>query len=79
MGCVSFSHLNCGPELMSYFRREAVLGPWYLLCCYCLTKKRGASALSIYVSVIQARKSYTDINSIKGVKVAEILSSASSA
>lgn len=42
-------------------------------------KKREASALSIHVSVIQARKSYTGINGIKGVKAAEILSRVSSA
>lgn len=42
-------------------------------------KERGASALSIHVSVIQARKSYTGINGIKAVKAAEILSCISSA
>lgn len=68
MGCVSFSHLNCEPELMSNFRREAVPGLWYLLCWYCLTKKREDSALSTHVCVIQARKSYAGINGIKGVK-----------
>lgn len=42
-------------------------------------KKREASALSIHVSVIQARKTCIGINGIKGVKAAEILSCVPSA